>query len=69
MSIPYDEIIKALKQSLKENSKDPNSWSNLGMIFASKGEHDKAIDAFKQSLKIEPKNAIVWNELGPCKNW
>jgi tetratricopeptide (TPR) repeat protein len=52
----YDELIKLIKDYLRGNDKDVDSWGALGDVYAIKGDDKEARKAFQKMIELEPKN-------------
>jgi len=51
----YENAIKYLKKSIKENKNFAECWHNLGSAYKGKREYILALKSYQQSLKINPK--------------
>ena len=54
-----DEAKAALEAALKQDSKNPNTWYNLGLLAKNTGDAQAAIDAFKRvTVQTRPRHAV-----------
>ena len=51
-------------QAVQINPQEESAWENLGIFYASAGEHALAIDAEHRALQINPEDANAWYVLG-----
>lgn len=59
-----DDIIKELKNELKEDPNNTDLHTHLGSALAGKGMFDEAIKELKEALRIEPENYHAHASLG-----
>jgi tetratricopeptide (TPR) repeat protein len=52
----YDELIKLIKEYLREDDKNLANWSALGDVYILKGDDKEARAAFQKMIDLEPKN-------------
>lgn len=56
-----EQGIEKLKQSIIINSKNPESYISLGVIYAQNKEFKEALKYFKEALKTDKNNARAWS--------
>jgi tetratricopeptide (TPR) repeat protein len=59
----FDLAIPAFEKSLKLNSLDINSLSNLGYMHMAKGNAEKAIDCYSSIVSIDDNQSMAWANL------
>jgi len=52
----YDEAIKTYKETLEISNDFDAAYSNLGSIYALKGDFNKALDCYNKAIKLYEKN-------------
>jgi len=50
----FKQAIGAYTKSLEINDRDPNVWTDLGVMYRRAGTPDKAIDAFDKAIALDP---------------
>ena len=53
-----------IKDILKINPNDFNTFNNIGIIFELIGDNNKAVEAYKQAVRINPNHAKSINNIG-----
>jgi tetratricopeptide (TPR) repeat protein len=64
LSIEDTEKMEDLKQELRQNPGDQESWLRLGNLYAINGQIQLALDAFRHYLALKPGDQKGWRELG-----
>ena len=52
--------LKALKNALENNPKDPSIWRHIGMIYISLQDYDMALSCLKKALIYNFENPEIW---------
>jgi tetratricopeptide (TPR) repeat protein len=67
----YTKAIEALKQAIRIDPDDADTYYNLGCVYGNIDNHTKAIEAYKQAIRIDPDYAnshyglgLAYNKLG-----
>jgi tetratricopeptide (TPR) repeat protein len=55
---------KKLLDLTQKNSKDINSWTELGHLYFDTGQPGPAIDAYKEVLRLNPELPDIWTDIG-----
>jgi cytochrome c-type biogenesis protein CcmH/NrfG len=63
-SIEDTEKIEELKEGVRQNPGDHESWLRLGHLHAMNGQIPLAADAFHHYLALKPGDQKVWKDLG-----
>lgn len=50
----YDEAIKEFEKALKINSKSPQLYYNLGIVYEAKNMIEKASEMYRRALELDP---------------
>ncbi|GMG87944.1 tetratricopeptide repeat-containing sulfotransferase family protein [Biformimicrobium ophioploci] len=59
----FDKAVSFLQRAARANSRDPDTFSNLGLAFKEQGEFEQACTAFEKALSLKP-NPVTANNLG-----
>jgi tetratricopeptide (TPR) repeat protein len=59
-----EEAIRYYKKAAELNPSAAFVWSNLGLIYRERGEHDEAIRSYEQALEVEPEDEDILRSLG-----
>ena len=51
--------IKVLREAIRLNPQNPESFISLGTAYANMGQHDFALAAIEMALQIDPEHAIA----------
>lgn len=63
-ALDYQMSLDDVKQSLRDNPKDPNVWYDAGNWFYEQGEYKQAVRYLKKSLSLDEENARALFKLG-----
>jgi tetratricopeptide (TPR) repeat protein len=55
----FDDSLMYFQSVLDEDRENPESWYNVGVIFAELEDYDRAIDHFDKALEIDPYDVSI----------
>jgi len=59
-----DRGIEFLQKALEKVNTDPDVWTNLGIAYTAKREHQIALKHFEKALSLDNTNALIYDNLG-----
>jgi len=59
-----DAALKAFRQAVAEDPRNPDAYYNLGVIEARLRSYDRAVDALRVAIRLKPENAAAHTQLG-----
>ena len=53
--------LKKLRDLIKQDTKNPDNWNNMGMLLAKMGKYKEALGCFDRVIELDPAYDGVWN--------
>jgi len=60
----FSTAVELLRQSIRVNPTNVNSFLRLGLAYANLGQHDYALAACEMALQLEPENVVALENRG-----